>query len=96
MSTSFLVCMVVAVTALIFWRATLVLVAAALIAILITGVDVLANNIGAGAEPTPVPSLTTPDVSVTPEPGVSSPGAPAPEAPTQGAPAPTAQTSLPH
>jgi hypothetical protein len=96
MSTSFLVCMVVAVTALIFWRATLVLVAAALIAILITGVDVLADNVSAGAEPTPVPSLTTPDVSMTPAPGVSSPGAPAPEVPTQGAPAPTAQTSLPH
>lgn len=63
--------MVIAVTALVFWRVTIVLVAAALIAILIAGIDVVAGDLQAGAEPTPPSSLTTPDASMTPPPGVT-------------------------
>lgn len=87
MSTSFLLCMVIAVAALIFWRATLVVVAAALIAILITGIGAVAGNIQDGAEPTRAHGLTTP--SMAPAPGV-----PAPGVPTGGA-SPTAATSPP-
>jgi hypothetical protein len=89
MSTSFLLCMVIAVTALVFWRATLVVVAAALIAILITGIGAVTGNIHDGAEPTRAHGLTTPDASMAPTPSV-----PAPGVPTEGA-SPTAVTSPP-
>lgn len=85
MSTSFLLCMVIAVAALVFWRATLVVVAAALIAILITGIDTVAGNIQDGAEPTRAHGLTTPDSSVAPTPGVPAPGVPAEVVPPSAA-----------
>lgn len=44
MSTSFLVCVVVALIAVVFWRATLLIAAATLIAILITGIDTIADH----------------------------------------------------
>jgi hypothetical protein len=52
MSGSFLVALLVALVVLIYWRAALVVLAAILIALLVAGVDSIANG-GAGATERP-------------------------------------------